>query len=79
VRIAHKYIVCVFGCIPLIRMSSRKRRRRAGTYWSGIETSYRQIEKAPTGASVHKITAFQSARINRNKRQFHESGFVLSA
>jgi transposase len=31
-RIARRYTVCVFGCSPLIRMSSRKRRRRAGTY-----------------------------------------------
>ena len=43
--IPRKYSVCVFGCSPLIRMSSRNRWRSAGTYWSDIETSHRQIEK----------------------------------
>jgi hypothetical protein len=36
----------------LIRMSSRKRRRRAGKYWSDIETFCHQIEKAQSSNRI---------------------------
>ena len=55
-RIPRRYIVCVFGCSPLICMSSGKRRRSAGTYWSDIETSCRQIEKVPIVQQVRQFT-----------------------
>src|SRR6056297_2742068 len=79
-RIARKYIVWVFGCSPLIRISSRKRRRSGGICCSDIETSCRQIEKASIVRQVGqfaKSMQFTSARNTHHKHQYRESGFVL--
>ena len=54
-RIARRYIVCVLGCKPLIRIFSRKRRRSFGTYWSVIRPSCHQIEK---------VSIFRQARLS---------------
>lgn len=51
-----KYIVCIFGYRPLIGMSSRNRRRSAGTNWFDIETSCRQVEKVPIVQQVRQFT-----------------------
>lgn len=78
-RIARKYIVCVFGCSPLIRISSRKRRRSGGICCSDIETSCRQIEKGSIVRQVGqfaKSMPFTSARNTHHKHQYRESGFV---
>lgn len=77
-RIARRYIVCVLACSPLIRMSSRKRWRSAGTYWSVIGTSCHQIEKLPIvrQARLSTKSTVEMKRRKCLKCPYRESGFV---